>query len=433
MPPNALTVVVRPAVRLRGTLRVPGDKSVSHRYALLAALADGVSRISGYAPGADCAATLNCLEALGVAVRRTAETVEISGRGPRGLLQPKGPLDARNSGTSMRMLSGVLSAHRMEATIIGDASLSRRPMRRVIEPLTLMGAQISAAEGDRPPLQIGPPAHGVLSGIDYRLPVASAQVKSAILLAGLQAEGVTVVREPVATRDHTERALRAFGVNLDVVSGRIAIAGAQRPRARELEVPGDSSSAAVLAVAAAAIAGSEVTITHVGMNPSRTAWLDVLERAGARIERHEDAESAGEPSGRITVRHGELGAVRIDPADVPGLIDELPALGALATHGGEVHVTGASELRGKESDRITAFVTGLRALGADVEELPDGFIVRGSRQLSGGTADAASDHRLAMAFAVAALGAREPSTITGADAVAVSYPDFFETLEALRA
>ncbi|MGE5814051.1 MAG: 3-phosphoshikimate 1-carboxyvinyltransferase [Acidobacteriota bacterium] len=433
MPPDASTVVVRPAVRLRGTLRVPGDKSVSHRYALLAALADGVSRISGYAPGADCAATLNCLEALGVAVRRTVETVEISGRGPRGLLQPEGPLDARNSGTSMRMLSGVLSAHRMEATITGDASLSRRPMRRVIEPLTLMGAQISAAEGDRPPLRIGPPARGVLSGIDYRLPVASAQVKSAILLAGLQAEGLTVVREPVATRDHTERALRAFGVNLDVERGQIAIAGDQRPQGRELEVPGDSSSAAFFGVAAAAIAGSEVTITHVGMNPSRTAWLDVLERAGARIERHEDTESAGEPSGRITVRHGGLGAVRIDPAEVPGLIDELPALGALATHGGEVRVTGASELRGKESDRITAFVTGLRALGADAEELPDGFIVRGSRQLAGGTADAASDHRLAMAFAVAALGAREPSTITGADAVAVSYPGFFETLEALCA
>jgi 3-phosphoshikimate 1-carboxyvinyltransferase len=426
-------IVIAPAIRLRGTMHVPGDKSISHRYALLGALADGTTRITGYAPGADCAATLDCLEAAGVIVRRTGDIVEISGRGPRGLLQPQGPLDARNSGTSMRMLAGVLSAHRMDAIIVGDASLSRRPMRRVIEPLTLMGARISAADGDRPPLHIEPPMRGALSGIDYTLPVASAQVKSAILLAGLQAEGTTIVREHVATRDHTERALRAFGVDLEVTSGRIAIAGGQRPEAGELDVPGDSSSAAFFGIAAAAIPGSEVAIDRVGMNPTRTAWLDVLERAGARVERHEDSRTAGEPSGRIIVRHAALGTVSIDPTEVPALIDELPALGALATHGGEVHVTGATELRGKESDRITAFVNGLRALGADAEELPDGFVVRGSRQLKGGTADAAGDHRLAMAFAIAALGARHPCTITGADAVAVSYPGFFEDLGALRA
>jgi 3-phosphoshikimate 1-carboxyvinyltransferase len=434
MPSEAFAVIVRPADRLRGIVRVPGDKSVSHRYAMLSALADGVSHISGYAPGADCAATLECLRALGATIRREGATgLEIAGRGPRGLQRPDGPLDARNSGTTMRLLSGVLSAHTFEATLMGDASLSRRPMRRVIEPLTRMGACIAADEGDRPPLRISAPAGGELSGIDYELPVASAQVKSAILLAGLQAAGTTVVRERVSTRDHTERAFRAFGVHLDVDPGRISLEGGQRPRACDLEVPGDSSSAAFFGVAAAALPGSEVRIVRVGLNPTRTAWLDLLERAGARIERHVDDESAGEPLGTLVIRHGGLDRVRIDGGEVPALIDELPALGALATHGGEIHVTGASELRAKESDRITAFVAGLRALGADASELADGFIVRGSRKLPGGTADAAGDHRLAMAFAIAALGAREPCRITGADAVAVSYPNFFADLEALRA
>jgi 3-phosphoshikimate 1-carboxyvinyltransferase len=426
-------IIIKPASRLHGMLRVPGDKSISHRYGLLGALADGTTRVTGYAPGADCAATIDCLRALGVTVTRTGSAIEIIGRGPRGLRQPADPLDARNSGTTMRLLSGVLVAHAMEVTIIGDASLSRRPMRRVIVPLTKMGAHIAAANGDRPPLRIGPPKTGTLSGIHYTLPVASAQVKSAILLAGLQAEGTTVVHEPVLTRDHTERALRAFGVELDVAPGRIAIVGGQRPGGRELEVPGDASSAAFFGVAAAAVAGSAVTITGMGLNPTRTAWIDVLERAGARVERLADSERAGEPCGRVTVRHDGLLPLRIDAAEVPGLIDELPALGALATHGGEIEVRGASELRGKESDRITAFVTGVRALGGDAEELPDGFIVRGRKRLAGGSADAAGDHRLAMAFAIAALGAKEPCAITGADAVAVSYPGFFEALEALRA
>jgi 3-phosphoshikimate 1-carboxyvinyltransferase len=433
MPSRQSTVVIRPAARLAGTLEVPGDKSVSHRYAILAALADGVSRISNYAPGADCAATLECLEALGVDVRReNAARFSLIGRGPRGLVQPAAPLDAHNSGTTMRLLSGVLAAHALEAELVGDASLSRRPMRRVIEPLSKMGGRIAAAEGGRPPLRISPPQHGVLSSIDYELPVASAQVKSAILLAGLQAEGTTTVGERAPTRDHTERALRAFAVDLSVAAGRISIRGGQRPLACVLRVPGDASSAAFFGVAAAALPGSEVRIAGVGLNPTRTGWLDVLERAGACIERHLESDAAGEPSGTIVVRHGALGAVRVEPADVPGLIDELPALGALATHGGEIHVTGASELRAKESDRITAFVTGLRALGGEAEELPDGFVVRGTRRLRGGTADAAGDHRLAMAFAIAALGARDACTITGADAVAISYPGFFRALEGLR-
>ncbi len=413
---------------------MPGDKSVSHRYALLAALADGTSQVTGYAPGADCAATLACLHALGASVRVTAETtVEVTGRGPRGLAPPAGVLDARNSGTTMRLLAGVLAAHPFDTVIVGDASLSRRPMRRVIEPLARMGARLSAGEGDRPPLRISPPASGVLRGIEYELPVASAQVKSAILLAGLQAEGTTIVREQVPTRDHTERALHAFGVVVDAVDRRVAIAGGQRPQAQRLQVPGDLSSAAFMGIAAAALPGSEVHLLGVGLNPTRTGWLDVLERAGARIDRQPERESAGEPSGTIVVRYGGLGPIRVEAAEVPAIIDELPAFAALATHGGEIHVTGASELRAKESDRITALVAGLRALGADAEELPDGFIVRGGTRLEGGTADAAGDHRLAMAFAIAALGARHECAIAGAEAVVISYPGFFAALERLRA
>ncbi len=412
---------------------MPGDKSVSHRYALLAAIADGTSRVSGYAPGADCAATLACVEALGAAVRRTSDTAfEIAGRGPRGLVAPTSPLDARNSGTTMRLLAGVLAAHGFESVIVGDESLSRRPMRRVIEPLSLMGGRVSASAGDRPPLRISPPARGTLTGIDYDLPVASAQVKSAILFAGLQARDTTVVREKAPTRDHTERALDAFGVSLKIHEGSVAIEGGQRPQAQVVHVPGDLSSAAFMGIAAAALPGSEVRLVRVGLNPTRTGWLDVLERAGASIAREPVNESGGEPFGTVVVRYGSLAPIRITAADVPALIDELPALAALATHGGEIHVTGASELRAKESDRITALVNGLRALGADAEELPDGFIVSGRRRLEGGTADAAGDHRLAMAFAIAALGARRECTIEGAEAVAISYPGFFDDLERLR-
>lgn len=426
---HAITVL--PAARLRGTLEVPGDKSISHRYALLAAIAAGRSRISGYAPGADCAATLACLCALGVDVGRTAGgQVEIAGRGLRGLSSPGEPLDARNSGTTMRLLAGVLAAHPFDTTIVGDASLSRRPMRRVMEPLSRMGARLDSDAGGRPPLRI----HGTdLHGIEYVMPIASAQVKSAVLLAGLHARGTTVVREAVATRDHTERALRAFGAPPRVSGNAIAVDGGRGLTGAVLHVPGDASSAAFFGIAAAAIPGSDVRIARVGLNPSRVAWVDVLRRAGARVEVDVDAEEGGEPLGTIRVRHGSLSPLEIGAAEVPAVIDELPALAALATHAGEIRVTGAGELRAKESDRITSVVSGLRALGAEAEELPDGFVVRGAHALAGGIADAAGDHRLAMAFAIAALGARHACTITGADAVAVSYPGFFADLERLRA
>jgi 3-phosphoshikimate 1-carboxyvinyltransferase len=321
----------------------------------------------------------------------------------------------------------VLAAHPFSTTLVGDSSLTRRPMRRVIEPLEQMGAHILSSS-DRPPLTV---TGATLRGIDYRMAVPSAQVKSAVLLAGLQASGQTRVIEPAATRNHTELGLGAFGATVVVNGLDVLIDGGQRLTARDLVVPGDLSSAAFWAVAAAAIPGSELEIVDVGLNPTRTALLDVLARAGATIDRQVEAEDGGEPRGTVRIRHGAMRALVIGPDEVPGLIDELPALAAHATFGGELLVTGAAELRVKESDRITALVTGLRALGGDVDEMPDGFHVRGAKQLRGGHADSAHDHRLAMAFAIAALGAEQPSIIAGAEAVDISYPGFFATLEAL--
>ena len=419
-----------PARKVHGRLRLPGDKSISHRYALLAALADGTSRLTHYAPGADCAATLDCLAALGVAIDRPeATTVVVRGRGLRGLAAPAGPLDCRNSGSTLRMLAGVLAAHDFDSTLTGDASLQRRPMRRIITPLTRMGARIDSA-ADRPPLTV----HGTdLHGIDHAPDVPSAQVKSAVLLAGLQAEGLTSVREPAATRDHTERALTAFGVDLSFDGSKVALRGGQRLVPRDADVPGDISSSAFWAVAAAALPGSDVTVEEVGLNPTRTALLEVLRRAGAGVDIEVVVTCLGEPRGTVRVRAAGLLPLTIAPHEVPGLIDELPVLAVLGLLGAGIRVTGAAELRAKESDRITALVAGLRALGANAEELPDGFAVPPATRLPGGRPDAAGDHRLAMAFAIAALRGAEPSTIVGADSVDVSYPGFFGVLRSLCA
>jgi 3-phosphoshikimate 1-carboxyvinyltransferase len=419
---------VAPARRVRGPVSLPGDKSISHRYALLASLAQGVTSITRFAPGADCNSTLRCLSKLGVPVVREAGSVRIEGRDLRGLWIPDGPLDCGNSGSTLRMLAGVLAAHPFDVTLTGDASLRRRPMRRVITPLERMGATLHAAN-DRPPLTV---RGGPLRGIDYEPPVPSAQVKSAVLLAGLQAEGETTVTETVRTRDHTERALQAFGAEVVIDGVGIHLAGGQHLTGGTFEVPGDISSAAFWAVAAAGLPGSSVELRGVGLNPSRTALLDVLRRAGAIVESDGSRLEAGEPVGTLTVRNGELRPLTIAPDEVPALIDELPALAALATFGGGIVVTGAGELRTKESDRITALVNGLRSLGTDAEELPDGFAVKAGQRIEGGTADACDDHRLAMAFAIAALGAGRPSTIVGAASVAVSYPEFFDVLETLR-
>jgi len=428
--------MVHPASRVCGRVRPPGDKSISHRYALLAAIADGTSLIHGYSTGGDCASTLRCLRSLGVQIREVGHhpkaglDIEIDGRGLGGLRAPIDTLDAGNSGSTIRMLSGILAAHPFATSITGDDSLRRRPMRRVIVPLERMGARIVSDEG-RPPLRI----EGISkpTAIDFAPDVPSAQVKSAVLLAGLHADGVTRVREPLTTRDHTERALRLFGASVSNVDRTVSVRGGQRLVGRTLVVPGDISSAAFWLVAASALPGSEVTIDEVGLNPTRTGIIDVLRRMGARIDTPTGTGDTDEPMGTIRVRQGDLRDIEIAPEEVPGVIDELPVLAALATHGGALAVTGAQELRVKESDRISALAEGFRRMGADVDERPDGFQVRASRRLRGGVVDARGDHRLAMAFAIAALGASGPTTIQGAGAAAVSYPEFFSVLESLRA
>ena len=399
---------------------------------MLSAIADGLTEITHLAPGADVASTLACMEALGARVDRLGEgAVRVRGVGSEGFRAPSGALDAGNSGTTMRLLTGLLAGYPLRATLEGDASLSRRPMRRVIEPLAAMGAEI-ASEGGKPPLHV---TGGSLRAIRWAPPIASAQVKSAILLAGLHASGTTTVVEPLATRDHTERAFPAFGLACRVEGLAVSVEGGQRATAPSapLAVPGDPSSAAVWAAAAAAIPGSSVTLEGVGLNPHRLGFLGALERMGAVIERSDAGQVTGEPVGRLRVAHGRHAPTSIGAAEVPSLIDELPVLAARAALGGHLEVTGASELRVKESDRITALVTGFRALGVDARELPDGFVIDGSRQPTGGTADAAHDHRLVMAFALVALGASGPSTITDAGVVAVSYPAFERDLASLVA
>jgi 3-phosphoshikimate 1-carboxyvinyltransferase len=426
--------MVHPAARVRGRVQPPGDKSISHRYALLSAIANGRTTIRGYSTGGDCASTLTCLRGLGASIEHTGQDddglqLTIDGRGLRGLTPPVATLDAGNSGSTMRMLAGILAAHPFATTVTGDDSLRRRPMRRIIVPLERMGARIASHDG-RPPLAIQGTAD--LQPIDFTPDVPSAQVKSATLLAGLHASGTTRVHEHVATRDHTERALHAFGVHVERAPGSVALAGGQPLTGRALDVPGDISSAAFWMVAAASLSGSEIVITHVGLNPTRSGIIDILRRLGAEVIVDEDGESSGEPIGSIVVRHRGLGSAVVAPAEVPGVIDELPVLAALATHGGELLVTGAEELRVKESDRISALADGFKRMGATIEELPDGFHVHGRNRLRGGEVHARNDHRLAMAFAVAALGATGPTTIHDAGAAAVSYPAFFSVLESLR-
>lgn len=427
--------------RVTGRLRVPGDKSISHRFAMLAAIADGQSRLTGYAPGADCAATLAGVEALGARVvrpygqaTRAPGEIVIEGLGPRGLKAPPGPLDAANSGTSMRLFSGLLAAHAFTSVIGGDASLSRRPMRRVIEPLTRMGASFESHDGC-PPLTI----HGAdLRAIAHEPQVPSAQVKSAVLLAGLHADGRTSVREPTPTRDHTERALEAFGGRVIRDGDVVAVDGGQRLRGITASVPGDISSALFWLALAGGTPDSDLVIEGVGLNPSRTAVFGVLRRAGVSLDLPPEAagypRSSGEPSGSVRVRFGNPASFEITPAEVPLMIDEIPGLAAMAAMqpGVTMTVRGAGELRVKESDRISMLARGFAALGIRVDEYEDGFTIHGGPP-AGGEVDAAGDHRLAMAFAIAGSRARGPVHISGADAVSVSYPGFFDELERIAA
>jgi len=425
-------VSLSPIRAVSGLLAIPGDKSISHRYVLLGALASGRTTMRHLAPGADVRASLGCVAALGASVLRApGGIVTVDGWGEAGPGSPTGPLDCLNSGTTMRLLLGLLAGFPVSATLIGDASLSNRPMRRVMDPLHAMGAHVTAVEGRAPVTVTG----GRLHATTWTPAAASAQIKSAILLAGLRAEGSTTVVEPAATRDHTERAFPLFGLTCAVDGLRVSVDGGQRAVAPSgtLDVPGDPSSAAAWAALAASLPGSHVELTGVALNPRRLGFVAALQRMGATVAITKTHVLGGEPVGTVAVTYGNCADTTIEPDEVPGLIDELPVLAACAAHGRRLEVRGAGELRVKGGDRISALVTGLRALGVSAEEFTDGFVINGRARLPcGGQADAVHDHRLVMAFTLVALGAIGPSTITDADAVDVSYPGFWTDLAALR-
>jgi 3-phosphoshikimate 1-carboxyvinyltransferase len=417
-----LTFKVQPGGALSGALRVPGDKSISHRAVMLGALAQGRTEITGFLNGEDCLCTMQAFQAMGVRIEQTSDTaLTVHGVGLQGLQAPARALDLGNSGTSMRLMSGLLCGQRFGATLVGDESLSRRPMKRIIEPLTQMGARIDSVEGHAP-LTIHP--SGGLRGITYRSPVASAQVKSGILLAGLYASGRTEVTEPAASRDHTERMLQAFGVEVDAAPGRAALQGGQALRATRIEVPADISSATFFMVGAAIAHGSDITLTDVGMNPTRTGILEILRRMGADIELRNERELGAEPVADVRVRGRRLTGIKVDRELVTAAIDEFPAVFvAAACARGQTEVTGAEELRVKESDRIQAMCEGLWALGVAAEPRPDGACISGGR-LRGGHVDSRGDHRVAMSFAMAGLRTEQPVTILDCANVNTSFPGF---------
>ncbi len=424
-----MEIRISPAKALRGKVRLPGDKSISHRYAILGGLAEGTTRVRNYSSGADCASTLGVLCALGLTVRRQGDEVEIDGKGLAGLRAPSADLDAGNSGTTMRMLSGVLAAQSFTCRIGGDESLSRRPMNRIIQPLSRMGAVIRAREGKFPPLEI---EGRTLRPIEYVLPVASAQVKSCILLAGLFADGKTTVVEPVRTRDHTEIALREFGAEIEALNRRITVRGRPRLAARELTVPGDVSSAAFFLAAATLVPGSSVIIENVGLNPTRARLLDFLLSMGARIRVLDLRQAHGEPVGDLQVEAAEVLGGVIEGDLTAALIDEIPVLGVLGAASQEgLIVRDAAELRIKESDRIATLAENLRRMGISLEEREDGFRVPGRQQFRGAELDSFGDHRIAMAFAVASLAAGGECMVRNAEAASISYPEFFDTLRLL--
>ncbi len=420
------SITIRPARNIRGTLAPPGDKSISHRYAMLGAIADGQTVLRNFSTGADCASTLGCMQALGTRIERADDGIVAIHGG--SLRQPSQALDCGNSGSTMRMLSGIVAGQEFTSELIGDESLARRPMLRIIEPLQQMGARIESRNGCAPLTIHG----GHLRGIDYKLPVASAQVKSAVLFAGLFAGGETTAEESTPTRDHTELALQAFGAKVRRVGSRISVAGAQRLRGIEAIVPGDISSAAFFLCAAALFPDSDLTVERVSLNPTRTAIFDMLNLLGLRTLIVDAEDQHGELAGSVRALGGKLRGTIIDGADTAALIDELPVLAAIAPYTDDgIEIRDARELRVKESDRIATVAQNLRAMGARVEEREDGLIVPGRQKLHGAEIDCHGDHRIAMAFAVAALRAEGETTIRGADAAKISYPEFFSVLEKL--
>jgi len=424
---------IHPARALSGGVQMPGDKSISHRYAMLAALAEGTSELRNFAAAADCHSTLACMKALGADVKVDKSLIRVTGHGLRGLKSSWRALDAGNSGTTIRLLSGILAGQSFKTTISGDESLQKRPMKRVVGPLREMGAEIKAREDNFAPLEI---RGGKLHAIDYKMPMASAQVKSAVLLAGLFAEGETVVTEPARTRDHTELALEEFGapVERDARVVRIQGAGSNGSislKARNLEVPGDISSAVFFIAAASLFPESSILIQNVGLNPTRTAILDVFAGMGASIQIHSVLSTHGEVIGDLAVEGASLKGGLISGDTIPLVIDELPMLAALGPYTEEgIEIRDANELRVKESDRIAVLVENLRKMGATVEERPDGLKVAGrsAGKLRGAEIEPHGDHRIAMAFAIAGLAAEGPTTIRDAECAGVSFPSFYEDL-----
>jgi 3-phosphoshikimate 1-carboxyvinyltransferase len=418
---------IEPVPTLVGHIALPGDKSISHRAVLIAALCEGETRISGFGRSADTEATIAAVRALGVdVVEEDVDTLRVAGVGAHGLRPPAVPIDCGNAGTLMRLLAGVLAGQEGRFELVGDESLSARPMERVAEPLRRMGGAVETIDGHAPLVVEGSPLHA----IDYELPVASAQVKSAVLLAGIQAEGRTTVVEPIPTRDHTERLLERAGADVTRRPSSVSVERVSTLQLADLDIPGDISSAAPFLVAAAIVPGSAVTVHGVGLNPRRTGLLDVLERMGARISIYNRRPIGGEPGGDVELRASDLVGATVTAAEVPGLIDELPLLAVAACHArGETVVRGAAELRAKESDRIEAVAEELKRIGGHIRATQDGFRIRGvPARLRGGIVDARGDHRLAMLGAVAGVASREGVELLGGEAVGASFPGFFEVL-----
>ncbi len=428
---RAVAVVTKATRGLQGELTVPGDKSISHRSVMFGAMANGTTSIRGFLPGDDCLSTIDCFRKMGVEVQQTDDTVHVRGTGLDGLKEPNEVLDVGNSGTTIRLMLGVLTGRPFHATVAGDASIAKRPMARVTEPLKELGASIEGRDhGNLTPLSI---RGGGLTAIHYTSPVASAQVKSAVLLAGLQARGTTTVTEPEATRDHTERMLEAFGVKVTRNEKTVSIEGGQSLEACDIDVPGDISSAAFFLVAASIVEGSDVILKKVGLNPTRAGIIDVLSEMGAQLEIENEKTTGGERSGDIRLRSGKLAPTTIGGSLIPRLIDEIPVLAVLATQlDGTTVIRDAEELKVKETNRIDTVVRELSKLGADIEATEDGMVIHGPSQLSGGAVDSHGDHRIGMALAIAGLVADGEVEIAGSEAIAVSYPRFFEDLRRLQ-
>ena len=424
-------ITIEPRNRgIRAEIRVNGDKSISHRVAIFSAMSRGISEIENFSSARDCYSTIRCLRALGVDIEE-GRKIKINGVGIRGFREPEDILDAENSGTTIRLLSGLLAGQPFLSIITGDDSLRRRPMDRVIVPLSLMGAEFWARGNNRfPPMAIK--GRYPLKPIEYRLPVASAQVKSALIIAGLLAEGESRIVEPLSSRDHTERLLPAFGARLKKEGNTVIVYGDQELESQKIYVPGDFSSASFFITAGLIVPGSEIVIRDVGLNPGRIGLLDVIKRMGGEVEVYQKEEILNEPVGDVVVKSSRLRGTTVSKEEIPILIDEVPLIAVLGAYAeGETVVRGAEELRVKESDRIRAIVTEFKKLGVDIEELPDGFVVYGPSIPNEGTVESYNDHRIAMALAIAGLSARGPVSINNEECVAISFPDFWHIMASL--